>query len=133
MSNNQIARAIYLATKEKNGMGQKEILKNAVQFLARRRLLSRVPQILSSLRKIVDNEEGRARASVISAKKLREHDKTTLSRLLKKRYLATEVVFEESLDPSLFAGVRVQVNDEVIDLTLRNKITQLQKYLIKTV
>ena len=109
------------------------MVQSIIRFLSRRRLLSRTPQILSSLRKIVDNEEERIRANVVSARKLHSHDKITLSHLLKKRYLAKEVTLEEGLDEKLLTGARVQVNDEVIDLTLRNKITQLQKYLTKTV
>ena len=52
---------------------------------------------------------------------------------MKKRYSAKEVALNPVLDKTLLGGMRVEVSDEVIDLTLKNKVEQLQKYLTRTV
>ena len=39
----------------------------------------------------------------------------------------------ESLDSKLLGGLKVEVNNEIIDLSIKNKIGKLQKYLTKSV
>lgn len=127
--NNEIARAIYLSTEGKTGSSLAKSLSDVVNFLYRKRLLSKSKEILEILRKIINQEEGILIAKVISFKKLQEETKKDLTHLLKKRYSAKEVIFEEKLDEKLLGGMRIEVNNEVIDLTIKNKIWQLQEYL----
>ena len=130
ISNNDIARTIYMMSKDK---GQADISKNVVKFLFRKRLLSKSPEILSQLRKIINKEEGRIVAKVSSVEKLDSKMKTSLEYALKKRYSAKEVVFTESINEKLLGGVKIEVNNEVIDLSVKNKIQKLQEHLIKSV
>ncbi len=133
ISNKGIAEAIYGMSKGKSNSEQVDISKKIVVFLSRRRLLSKAPEILSQLRKIINQDEGRIVAKVSSVDKLDTKTKTHLESSLKKRYSAKEVVFTESLDKSLLGGVRVEVNNEVIDLSIKNKIGKLQEHLTKSV
>lgn len=131
ISNTDIARAIYMTTKDKTGSHLVDSLKEVVKFLARKRLLSRTNNILSTLGKIVNQEAGIVKAKVSSARKLHHETKTNLTHKLEKHYQAKEVIFEEIIDEKLLGGMRVEVEDEVIDLTLKNKINQLQAHLIR--
>ena len=70
-------------------------------------------------------------AKVGSVARLKTETKHHLMHSLKKRYDAKDVILNEALDEKLIAGIRIEVGDEVIDLTMRNKIKQLQEYLIK--
>ncbi len=125
LSNNEIAKAIYLSSKD--GVSPKEV----VQFLARKHLLSKSSGILSALERIISQEEGALSVKAISAKKLSTTARHELVQTLKKRYSAKEIALEEKLDERLLGGVRLEVNDEVIDLSTRNKLNQLQKYLTR--
>ncbi len=129
VTNNDIARAIYLYTKDKTGTHLKESLQNVIKFLVRQRLLSKSKEILELLNKIINKEEGIVSAKVSSVEKLNSKTSEGLIHFLKKRYEAKDVVFEEKLDSGLLGGLRVEVNDEVMDLTMKNKIGQLQEYL----
>lgn len=130
-SNSRIAQAIYLVLKDKPFAEQQILFRKIAQFLYRKRLLSQSSEILSQLRKITNKEEGRTAVKVYTAKKMEERTKVSLLESLKKRYSAKEIVFEEILNEKLLGGIKLEVDDEVIDLTLKNKIKKLQEYLTK--
>ena len=133
ISNNDIAQTIYLISKDKKQSELSDVYKKIVNFLYRRKLLSKAPDILSRLNKIINGEEGRIVAKVSSVEPLSHQTKINLEHSLKKRYLAKEVVLVESVDDKLLGGVKIEVNDEVIDLSIKNKISKLQEYLTKSV
>lgn len=132
ISNNDIAYAIYLISKGKTHSQLVELCKKVVKFLFKRRLLSKADGILMQLEKIINREEGRVAAKITSAKILDHQTKARLEQILKKRYSAKEVMLIESLDEKLLGGLKIEVNNEVIDLSIRNKIEKLQEHLIKS-
>ena len=83
ISNNDIARAIYLVSKDYNHNDQALVLplKNKFQFLARKRLLSEAPEILASLEKIINDHEGIIVAKVSSRDMLDEKTDQKLSEI----------------------------------------------------
>lgn len=131
ISNNDIARAIYSVLKDKNKEEHKALFKKIIDFLNRKRLLTKVPDILEKLDKIINKEEERIVVKISSARKLTEKSKNELKVLLEKRYKMKEIVFIEKLDEKLLGGMRLEINDEIIDLTIKNKIKKLQEHLIK--
>ena len=131
ISNNDIADAIYSLSKNKSREQLPLLFKNVAIFLKNRRLLSRAPDILNKLNKTIDLNEERIVAKVSSSRKLTEKAKKYLCSSLEKRYRAKEVLLIESLDEKLLGGVRIEINDEVIDLTIKKKMEKLQEYLIK--
>ena len=130
-SNNDIARAIFLSAKDKRGNELAKVLHNATVFLHRKKLLPKAGFIISALKKIVDKEENRMTVKVASARKLNRENKNNLAEMIKKRYSANEVNIIENLDENLLGGMRIEANDEVIDMTIKNKINLLQKYLTR--
>ena len=133
LSNNDIAEAIYLSSKDKSAGEQSLVISKITQFLFRKRLLYRAPEILSCLDKIINYKEGKVVAKVSSKEKLSENTKRDITHILKQRYSAQHIILTENLDEKLLGGFKIEVDDEVIDLTLKNKIRKLQEYLIKTV
>jgi len=133
ISNNDIAQAIYLFSKDKVGIELKDSTDKIIKFLSRRRLLSKSGDILERLDKIVNTENNKIIVKVLSAKKLQEKIKNELIIFLKERYKVKEIILEEGMDDKLLGGMRVEVNDEIIDLTAKNKIKKLQEYLTKKI
>lgn len=133
ISNNNIAEAIYLATKDKTQKEQSLIFPQIVNFLFRRRLLSKAGDILLHLEKIINKDRGVVVAKVWSAEGLGETMNKEITQVLAKRYRAKEIDLVENLDENLLGGIKIEVNDEVIDLTIKNKIKKLQEYLTKSV
>lgn len=135
ISNNDIARAIYLSTKDNNlevlppSGGKTSKYANIVQFLYRKRLLLQAPDILSRLDKIINEADGRIVVKLSSKEHLTENIKKEIAQILKERYAAEKIIFVESLNEKLLGGFKIEVNDDVIDLTIKNKIGKLQEYL----
>ena len=129
ISYNKIARAIYETSRDKRGGELAGTSKNVVSFLARRRLLSKTPEILDRLQKIVDEENGVVRAKVTSERELRDATKRDIKHSLKKRYGAEEMVLEENVDEKLLGGFKIEAKDDLLDLTTRNKINKLKEHL----
>jgi F-type H+-transporting ATPase subunit delta len=131
ISNNDIAKAIYLTYLNKKDNDSKLYLKNVVKFLDRRRLLSKKEDILLKLNKIKNQHEGIKEVLVKTAEKLSHETKQNLIKMLTKRYSSRDIVLNEIIDESLIGGVKLEVDDEVIDLTIKNKIKKLQQHLIR--
>ncbi len=129
-SNQNITQAIYQILKDKSGTEYSRALKNVAQFLARKRLFSQVPQILSKLQTIIDKEQGVLRVRLESARVLNGTSGQELEKFLKKRYGAKEIIFDKTIDEQLFGGARLEIGDEVIDLTLKNKVRKLREHLL---
>ena len=129
ISNNDIAQAIYLSSKE--NIHDEKFFAKVVQFLYKRKFLWKASDILSRLNKIINECEGRVVAKVWSARKLEARVNTELAQILTERYQAKEVNLIENLDEGLLGGFKIEVKDEVIDLTLKNKVRKLQAYLTR--
>lgn len=130
ISNNDIARAIYIASQDKNNTEQSLFVNKVVKFLFRKRLLSKAPEILENLRKIINKEENRIVVKISSTETLDGKTKINLEQIFKKRYGAQEIILKEVIDKKLLGGLKVEVNNEVIDFSIKNKIGKLQEYLI---
>jgi len=133
VSNNDIANAIYLVSKDKKETELRDIDSKIVKFLARKRFLPKSADILERLEKIINHENKKIIAKISSAKKLKEEIKIELSLFLKKRYKIEKVVFDETIDEKLLGGIRIEVDDEIIDLTIKNKIIKLQEHLTRKI
>jgi len=131
ISNNDIARAIYLSAKDISTSEQSVLFPKITQFLYRKRLLSQAPDILARLDKIINKEDERIIIKISSKEPLHENIKKEITHILKERYSAQKVILVENLDEKLLGGFKLEVNDEVIDLTIKNKIGKLQEYLTK--
>lgn len=131
LSNNDIARAIYLSTKGKAAHDQEIVLKSAVGLLSRRRLLSRSKAILASLNRISNKDRNVLEAKVWSKSKLDPGVKKDLIHLLKGRYGGKEIILEEKIDEEVIGGVKIEIENEMIDMTLKNKVDKLKKHLNK--
>lgn len=128
ISNKNIAQAIYLASKDHKTEDQ--FSTKVVKFLAKKKLLFKTPDILLHLDKIINDAEGRIVAKISSVEKISGTQNKEIAQILTRRYSAKEISLVEFLDEKLLGGFKVEVNDEVIDLTIKNKIEKLQKYLI---
>jgi F-type H+-transporting ATPase subunit delta len=130
ISNNDIARAIYLASKEKE---DEQFFLKVTQFLARKRFLSRYPDILELLSQIINKERGVIIVKVSSKHNLHEKIKKELVEILSKHYPGKIITIVPNLDQTLLGGFKIEIDDEVIDLTVKNKIEKLQEYLTESI
>ena len=129
ISINNLAQAIYDSSKDKTGSELDTLMKKVVHFLAGKRMLSKSKIILNKLENIIDKNDGIVRARVSTRTKIDNKMNEELESLLKKRYKAKEIILTHNEDNKLLGGIKIEVEDEIIDMTLANKIRQLQTYL----
>lgn len=128
---NDIAHAIHEAVKGKKGAELEAVLENVAKFLAKNRLLKKKEEIINKLEILQDKEEGRIKVSLQSRHKLKKENIADINHFLKNHYKAEEIDIDESVDESLIGGVRIQVGNDIIDMTLSNQIKQLKNYLLQ--
>ncbi len=131
ISINNLARAIYEATQDKSGAPLSSALANATELISRNHMMGKSGDILTALQKIIDDDSGIVRATVTSGSKLSEGHIEDIEHELKKRYGAKEIALATKEDTKLLDGIKIEVGDEIIDLTLAKRINQLQEYLLK--
>lgn len=132
-SNTDIAQAVYSLSRDKTSHEQKDLSLKVVKFLSRRRLLSKSSQILSELSKIINKEEGRVIAKVSSVEPADHKTQLHIRHALEKHYKAKQVVLEEAIDKSLLGGIKIEVESEMIDLSIKNRIGKLQEHLTHSI
>lgn len=130
ISINNLARAIYESSKGKDGAELDVVAKKAVKLIAQKNLINKSKEILNEIKKIIDKEEDVVRAKISSKSKLEKGAIEDIEDFIKKRYKAKHIVLEFEINKSLLGGIKVEVGDEIIDTTLKNKINKLENYLI---
>lgn len=130
ISSKNIAEALYEATKGKNGVELEQILKRSVSILNKKNLLGKSENILHALQSIIDKKTNTIRLKVTTAKNLQNEERKKLEQEIKQKYKASVVMSEFFVKEELLGGVRVEVEDEVLDTTYKNKLQQLEKFLI---
>jgi len=125
-----IASAIYESSLGKSGVELDAVTKKAVNLISKKHLLSKSKELLIQLEKIVDKSEEVVRAKISSRIKIDKKTTDEIEDFIKKRYKAKNTIMEFEVDEKLLGGIKIQIGDEIIDMTLKNKIKKLQNYLI---
>ena len=131
ISINNLAHAIYDSSKDKSGKELERVMQNTVQFLADKHMLGKAPQIIDKVEEITDEHAGIVRAKVGTTSRLHQRTIGEIESIVKKKYKAKDVILTLEEDEKLLGGVKIQVRDEVIDMTLSNKLDKLHNYLIQ--
>ena len=125
-----LAYAIYESSKDKDEAKTDEIIKNFLSLLKQKHLLGKSDAILKELQKIIDKEGKVKRADVSMKNKLTSKMQKEIEEFIKERYKVDKVALTEKEDKSLLGGIKIEIDDEIIDTTIKNKLTRLQNYLL---
>jgi ATP synthase F1 delta subunit len=131
ISNNDIANAIYLAGKDKDEKETPLFISNVIKFLAKKRLISKSKDILQKLENISNTENGILKIKITTPVKLEANFRKEIENILIEKYKVKKILFTEIIDEKLIGGFKVETTDEVIDLTIFNKLKKLQEYLTR--
>lgn len=88
----------------------------------------RVRQLLSRAIRIVADERGRAVATVTAATALTAAQQERLTAVLRQRY-GSEISLNIVVDPTVVGGLRVQIADDVIDMSVSSRLADLRQRL----
>ncbi|OGI78292.1 hypothetical protein A3C57_01610 [Candidatus Nomurabacteria bacterium RIFCSPHIGHO2_02_FULL_33_12] len=125
-----ISKAIYLASYNKTGQDLDLVISNVVKFLSKKGILSKSESILYALSNLIDHENKTIRAKLYSVNKLEKPIIDKVEQELKDRYKIEKVYITEIEDKNILGGIKIEIDDEIIDLSLLKKVTQLKKHLL---
>lgn|SRR3989338_1572394 len=120
----QYAIALYETTKELSGRDLEQAIQNFVTLLVHDRKLRQADAIIREFEAYAKKQDGVVGIEITSARKL---DKATLNLITKAFGEKVEAV--ESVDEGLIGGMRVKMEDRILDGSIRTHLMRLKQQL----
>ena len=127
-----IAQAILEVTDGKSGKVLEQSFAQIIIFLSKKGMMRKSKEILTAFEALLDKKNHTIRAHIESAHKLDTKTLEHIESSLKKRYHAKEIHLDTKENKDNIGGIKIKVGEEVIDLTLRSHLEQLEQHLINT-
>lgn len=108
--------------------GLSALTANFLQVVAKNRRLFAVPQMIKDFKSLASHSRGEVTAEVISAQALTEDQIAQLKETLKASVGKT-VMLDTVVDPSIMGGLIVKVGSQMVDSSLRTKLTAIRSGL----
>ena len=105
-------------------------LKNFLGFLAIKNRLFFLNKITESFLNLVSNSKGEQKATVTSSKKLSPEEEKKIQIELSESF-KSKINIEYKYDPSLIAGLIIQIGSVMVDTSIKTKLKKLEKNMIE--
>jgi len=99
-------------------------------FVSIKNRLFFLDKIVESFLNLVSKNKGELKAKLISSKKLLEEEKIKIKTELSKNFKST-LNIDYEYDPSLIAGLIIQVGSVMVDTSTKTKLKKLEKNMIE--
>lgn len=126
----QYAEALYYSAKSAKGEELNKVLKNFVLLLAKHKQFKLANSIIQKFSEIYNEQENLIEAEVFSAKKLGETSQKKIQAWLGES-LGKKIAATYHTDEQLLGGFKVKYKDTILDASLKTKLANLQKQLLK--
>ncbi|MBR2670016.1 MAG: F0F1 ATP synthase subunit delta [Solobacterium sp.] len=103
---------------------------NFIKLLIDKGRISELKGILEQYIAQANQALGIQTAVVYSARELSESDRKKLQDALEKKHKC-KIILENKIDPSVIAGIKVIVGNEVTDVTVKNRLDEMKGILLK--
>ena len=107
-----------------------ETLKKFLGFLVSKNRLLFLKQIIESFLNIISKDKGELKAKLLSAKDLSKTDLEKIQNELSQDF-KSPIQIDYKYDPDLIAGLIIQVGSVMVDTSIRSKLKQIEKNLMK--
>jgi len=104
-------------------------VRNFLLALAREGAVDRLPAIVEDFERYSQGEAQALHSEVISAVALSEAQQTHITKDLRQRY-GDRLEVRFSVDPSLIGGLIIRVGDQVLDNSLRTRLSAIQRNMM---
>jgi len=105
-------------------------LKKFLGFVIMKNRLFFLGQIIESFLNLVSKNKGELKAKLVSSKKLSIADQNKIQNELSKDF-KSKLNIEYKYDPSLIAGLTIQVGSIMVDTSIKTKLKKLEKNMIE--
>ena len=86
-----------------------------------------IEEIKDEFEKLYHNNKNVVFVHVTSMEKLSKKQEDVIRKDLEKKYPDANLQIENAIDPNIIGGIKIIVNDESIDLSLRNYLSKLKE------
>ncbi len=121
-----LAKAVYLATKDKEGNKLEQIINNFLLYLTNHRLNFLIPKILQQVEVMYLSDNNTVSAEIISREKLADNELNKIITLIKDKS-KKEVITKQYQNEDILGGVVVKYEDKLLDMSLKNQLKKLAK------
>jgi F-type H+-transporting ATPase subunit delta len=104
-------------------------IRNFLLALAREGALDQLPTIVKAFERYSQGEARRLEGEVISAVQLDDGQRTKIASELRERY-GDGLDLRFSVDPSLIGGLIIRIGDQVLDNSLRTRLSAIQRNML---
>jgi F-type H+-transporting ATPase subunit delta len=125
----QIARAVSSLAEGRNKKEIETLAKDTVAFLAKNKMITHANELLVQIEKEENKKEGILVAEITVKEKLSKSTKDNISNMLEKQYKGNKIEIREKLDDKIIGGIKIKIEDTVIDNTIIGRMRDLQKIL----
>ena len=126
-----------LGIKEKQALvdqvkeGASKYVANLLQMAFDYRRMSDMVAIVDEFERRYDEKHKRVHAEVVTAVQLDETRRNQLRDNLAARLGAQEIVLNEKVDPTILGGVVVKTANQTLDGSIKTKIEQIRRLIVK--
>ncbi len=106
-------------------------VQNFLQAMAREGVLDRLPSVVQAFEQFGRSDTRALSGEVVSAVELSDEQRTTILNDLRGRY-GQQLDVRFSIDPSLIGGLIIRVGDQVLDNSLRARLSAIQRNMLSS-
>lgn len=99
------------------------IVAGFLQYLKKENNLNLLPEIVTALESKI--AEDKLVAEVLSSSELTKNQEKEVQKILLDRFGIKSTIFE--VDTTLIGGIKIKIGDQVLDLSVQNKLDHLNK------
>jgi len=118
-------------TDGKSKDGIKKVITDFLRVLISNNDLSKSDAIIAEMEKINDKKDGIVKASIVSANELENESIDAISEFIKSKTGAEKVKINQEKNKDLLGGVVIRYGDKIVDSSLRARVNELKKKMIK--
>ena len=107
-----------------------QILKNFLGFITIKNRLFFLGQIIDSFLNIISINKGELKAKLVSSKQLTKKELENIQSELSKDF-KSPIKIDYRYDPTLIAGLIIQVGSVMVDTSIKSKLKQLEKNMVE--
>jgi F-type H+-transporting ATPase subunit delta len=127
----QYAQSLYESLKGEDKKHASEIVKKFFEVLVKNNNVGQMSRIIEQFAKIWNAENGIAESVVTSAKELDKETVKLLNGYIAEQTGAKEVQITEKVDKDILGGVVIRYGDQVLDGSLKTRISSLKEQMVK--
>ena len=125
----QYAKALYVTTADKSEKEIADLISNLAKVLIKNRQMKLFSKITKKFGEIWNQEKGIVEAEITSREELHTELRNKISKYIKEKYRAKEVILKNIVDEKIKGGIIIRVGDEILDGSVKRQLQELKNNL----